>query len=1371
MTHKRIRRSGIRGDPKREACKSLYGYDYQIWNSVDAWMELGNEESLYLEVAEDFAVADTESLTAAQVKARAGNLTLRSSAVLQAIRSYWHLRENNRSRKVLFRLISTASRGVEAGSPFGEGVRGLDIWDRCVRRSELDVRLRTFLSEIRDFPVELQQFIRTEDDATIVDLLLRPITWETEYRDITAVQAAVERKLIHLGETYGVWPEDSASVASRLHSEAWATARAKDHRELNRDALLRIFEKETSERVPKRRMSVLEQAFFDRRLTERSSMLRAAPARTPSPEVGQAVEIPAPTIRAWMARRKQVVGRMKALLVENGALIINGSTGSGKTILAALLAEAVGGSKWNWIMLTDLEPSRVVVRLRHLEDALEQSHGPINVILDDLDLTQAAARQYYNYLAGLLHTVLERNGLIIITGQTHLPPRLQQSLGLGDGVVQQAPPFDQSEIADFAVQNGCQETGLAQSWASLIRIHTLGHPQLVHARVAKLRQAGWPEITPKDLLRTPADVLTERSMARRRLIGDTGTDEREMLYRLSIVMGLFRRDQAIAIGGIKPEIAYPSDAFDRLVGPWIESIGAHYYRISPLLQSAASEAWGDAKAATFHAPIAHAITNCGWLTTIEARAAFIHAWLGRDEKLLVPITLGILNSAERVWKHLASELAWVLTLRPVTKGAVFPKDPVARLTFRSLQFRVAVETDPAEGITVAHAWDKDAEECRAHPLFLWFRFMFTSQVLVYYQIELPPRYLLGLLTELDEVTKALKECPKPLPDFESPLAAAMGIKEESLTAAMFTFFIPRCTGAWYLGELMDGLKELDPAVRAEALSSVRAIESEAVMLIERAWFNESKATQPDWQKCISVFARVIECAKEWNTPSLGRSAARGIAIVQDEFLHEESEAIRVLGKVESEFGTSPILQDERATVHLNNGRYQEALDIWDKLLPIWSEPPQYGNAKPVFACRGAGIAAARTENWQKAAAFFLDGYERARTIDYQQIAVGFLGDAGFALWKAGQPDQCVQTLQRALEEFEKLPNPQSDLASHTLNKLLGHTILWIESTQSGKESGELGEPHPGMCSNPERRQEFKELPFTPLDILWLYVAQIEWYMGLGSKLFDQLQPRLKDSVFPVVRFVSGFFRMELSFTRLQFEHLPEIVVRMQEAQEAERAQRAEGRQLLEPAAAKTMQQGHSKSKPDLGTEVFVAALVALIRSDRFSRDIFDTWRSNAETLPGSQMILQWIELAEGTLTLEVDGAAHIVRDGNETRSKRLLAAARVALAETASAADLFYAHLLLLTALREGSWEPFVADHLAAIVERQWRKATRFPGGLRAPRATIPAIEKACENEDTGFRKTAQILLAAKDAVFVKLPLATLTNLRTIASGEIAAGA
>ncbi len=55
-------------DPKRQADPLFRGCEFQLWQTVNAWLRLGSDELLFIEGAEDFDVVGPESGTATQVK-------------------------------------------------------------------------------------------------------------------------------------------------------------------------------------------------------------------------------------------------------------------------------------------------------------------------------------------------------------------------------------------------------------------------------------------------------------------------------------------------------------------------------------------------------------------------------------------------------------------------------------------------------------------------------------------------------------------------------------------------------------------------------------------------------------------------------------------------------------------------------------------------------------------------------------------------------------------------------------------------------------------------------------------------------------------------------------------------------------------------------------------------------------------------------------------------------------------------------------------------------------------------------------------------------------------------------------------------------
>ena len=88
------------GDPSARAIASLRGYAYQLYASGLAWLELRPSQELYLEVAQDYAVATQEALRAVQVKDTTARVTINSEGVRHALDGFVDLVERNSCREV-----------------------------------------------------------------------------------------------------------------------------------------------------------------------------------------------------------------------------------------------------------------------------------------------------------------------------------------------------------------------------------------------------------------------------------------------------------------------------------------------------------------------------------------------------------------------------------------------------------------------------------------------------------------------------------------------------------------------------------------------------------------------------------------------------------------------------------------------------------------------------------------------------------------------------------------------------------------------------------------------------------------------------------------------------------------------------------------------------------------------------------------------------------------------------------------------------------------------------------------------------------------------------------------------------------------------
>jgi len=283
--------------------------------------------------------------------------------------------------------------------------------------------------------------------------------------------------------------------------------------------------------------------------------------------------------------------------------------------------------------------------------------------------------------------------------------------------------------------------------------------------------------------------------------------------------------------------------------------------------------------------------------------------------------------------------------------------------------------------------------------------------------------------------------------------------------------------------LLDGLQEIAEPVRERVLRVLMTSDVNSTMLIDRAWIEESKREQPEWEACIKVLEKTVTLALQWGGTSLAAAAVRGIAIVYEEYLMQPIKAVNALDQYAAKGGLSDfIIKDEMATILFHQKEYDQAFKIWVAILPKWHYSINDIYATFIYSYRKAGMSAAELGEWEKAADFFRSGSDYARATTMLATMVGYLGDAGFALWKAGKYAEALEVFAEALLNVESLEDPEKNPASFAVRKLLGHSLLWIEHKLSGHPLEDLAEPFPGMCSNPDRNEGITKLPLTPLGI-------------------------------------------------------------------------------------------------------------------------------------------------------------------------------------------------------------------------------------------------------------------------------------------------
>ena len=1357
-TKKQRKRHHLKANPKRQAHAQLKGYLYQIWHSVDAWLDLADDEVLYLEGAEDFDKISGDTATATQVKHTQHNITLRSQEVNDAINNYWELRTNNPGRKVKFRFLTHSQIGAEQGSPFGKNQRGLRLWSHCSGNEETITKISKFLQIEATISEEVNDFLKRAEPQQIYGQLIEPITWETGSKGTSFVEESIKARLIYHGDRYCITPPDAQKVFDSLITEAFRIATQKENRKLTKKHFLKIFAENTRVSVPIQNIHEQQPIALQVVLNHIKKALIADSSditiQSQSP-----IQDTIPPLYHDVVPRTDLLAKLQAKLQSEGMVVIHGGTGKGKTTLAKLTVDVINGS-WVWLNFTGRDSFQTGQLLRELTTEVSNQSPQVNIVLDDLNLQPQQLREYEEVLGIVVYRVLKRGAKLLITSQRKLPNYFSHRLDVLQSVNIDVPDLTISEIEQLAQQLGCPVNDV-EAWAKVTQAQTGGHPMLVHALFAQLQQGDWKRDIIESILHPPQELADVRETARQLLI-DLPEDQRELLYRLSLMSTKFRKDYVLNIGEIPTPISYPGDIFTQLIGPWVDPAGETYYRISPLLNKAAEQVWSKNKVNKLHAQIADAILKTKDLTMIEAQAILCHSMFGQNKKGLIAVIGALMTAPEDNWKEISQEFSWLIRFQTNPSGELFPGETFVNYLFRSFQYRIAVEIEPEFAPKILEIWDKETKPHEPRQSYLLSRLMLATQALRYNQVLLPAKQMINYIKEIINIKDRDKEVQEVYDDFMRRLEEQQ-IYTANFFSLLFSFIlVRRPIYAPFLSELIDGLDELDPKMRSLILADFEEDSVDSRILIDGVWLAEAKLENPDWTRCFQVFDKVIERVIAWNYPHIAAASARGKAIIYDEYLHSSDTAHKVLQDILSKLGPLPAIEEEQAMVHFRQKHYREALNIYERILPEWHPSSKKLDLGPLEGYRRAAICAAHLDDWEKAAILFEDGAKRAQRTEGTEMYIGLYADAGFAQFKAGNMLDSIKLFNLALQKFEMLPPDSTNINYFTLKKRLGRTIGWMAGHERESYPLDFEEPSVGFCSNLETNEKVLTLPDSPIGYSWLHLAQIEYNFGLGTTALENaLQTSDRDS-YPALSYFLSFLETQYDFRNKTFDNLPQRIYQLAEAYGSTQRHDQSGKGIDEKGiySISVIELSSFASIENI-TGILATALLVQLPTGIDTREILAIWRSNSSQLPIKDNMVIALDLIESMLSADKNKALTVMKTKESKYEERFLASLKIVLNIETKPEDLFYAHTLITTALTSKIWEDLAVTGLAELLSAQWLEKIKFRATLKMPMITVPQIEQACTSSETGKKKIGQILLAVYQAVSIRVAPEILQQFRS----------
>ena len=1354
---KQRKRKRLTANSMRQAHNQVRGYLYQIWHSVNAWLDLADDEILYLEGAEDFDTISDDTATATQVKDTQRNITLRSQEVNDAINHYWELRNNNSDRRVKFRFLTRSKIGVEQGNPFGKGEAGLQVWKRCSGNEAVITKISQFLQLEGKISDEIKIFLKQADPQKIYKQLIEPIAWETDSKDASYVEQSINEKLVRHGHQLGVLPSEAKKVLDALLKAALKVATKKENRVLTKVRFFEIFEAETTQRVPIQYLRHLQ-----KQVTRAAALNTTNAALTGhSPDIAvqshSPIQTGIPPLYPNVAPRTDLLKSIQVKLQSDSVVVIQGGINTGKTTLAKLTANAIGGS-WFWLNLREKDPSQVTQLLHQLDAEINNQSLQINIVLDDLNLQSQQLRAYEEDLGVVVYRVLERGAKLLITSQYKPPNNLIRNLGLPSSVVINVSNFTIPDIEQFARQLGCPPEK-AKTWAGLFRFPTKRHPRLVHALFAQLRKTGWKQQDViESILQTPPALEKEFEEAQQLLAG-LPEDQQEFLYRLSLVITEFRRDYALNIAEIPESISYPGRVFRQLVDPWMDQVDKTYYTLSPLLSKAAEQVWSESEINRLHAEIANAILKAKDITTIEAGAILRHSRRGENREGLIAIIWGLIAASEDDWEIVSKEFSLLIPMEVDLPEELYLGDPFVKYFIRFLQYRITAKVKPAFAPKILEVWDKETKTQKQSEEYRFLRQMLAMEALRYNQVLLPVKKMVDYLQEIIELTNSDAEIQDVHGNFMEQIEEYKTNKS-SIFSILFSFVWTRPpVYAPFLSDLVDALDELQPEIRMLLLTDFEEDSVESGLLIDSIWLAEAKREKQDWTRCLQVFDKVIEKTIAWGYPYIAAASARGKAIVHDEKLNDPDAAHQVLQDISLKIGTLPSVEEEQALVYLRQKCYKDALNIYERLLPEWNPPSEQLGIGPLEEYRRAASCAANLGDWKKAATFLEDGAKKTQKIEDTERYIGLYADAGFAQFKAGNMLDCIKLLNLALQKFETLPQDNTNLNYFTLKKRLGHAIGWMTDSENRVYFSESDEPSIGFCSDTKINEEVLDLPDHPIEYTWLALAKIEYKFGHGTAILDYVW-QITDWEDPDLVLMNSLFLLKTryDFKNKTFDELPERIHQL--------AGIGEGLEEDELASIPIAAIPDFTSVENI-TIMLVASVLVQLPISVDIHEILVIWRANSSELPIKANLNTAFDLIESMLLGDQNNALTVMKKQESKPEERLTAALKIVHDSDTSPDNLFHAHLLITTCLINNLiWLDPVAPNLAELLSVQWLEKIKLRAALKTPMLTVPEIEQACKSSETGKKKIGQILLAAYQAVTPRVTPETLQQFRSWSESE-----
>lgn len=1327
----------LNADPKRQATHIIGGYVYQIWQSLYSWIHLKDGEVLLLEGAEDIDHISSDAATTTQVKCiTSKNVTLNSSEITEAISNYWKLRQKE-TREIRFEFLTTAQRGQERANPF-KGQKGLDYWDRC--RNGYDMKpLRDFLATISSFPRELKEFIKTSTDDDFLNKLIKPIYWLTGEENLENLRKKAEDCLILHGEKGGFSANDSKNTAVHLVDMLWTKVIDKEisHRVVGRADFLMAFEGLLKELVSKSELRMMRETMsrlMENVLNQQSGSLSK---NSSTNIINTAIFKPHIVDKSIFILRGGLVTEIATKINTLDIILIRGSSGMGKSVLSLQVVEATS-DQWERITFRGLKGNNINQLLNGLYNYY--SDKPNNILLDDINFNDGY-QEYSDAFERLVNLLISHKKKIIVTSQKQLPQQLSSKLNFSSDNDFVVPKFNKDEIKSLLLLNSCPKADV-DFWVKDIEFTTKSHPQLAHARVRRLKGDGWNKS--KVIFKTEELTKVKHEVVSNLVSEIPSPEARNMLLRLSILSGSFKRKNAFALAKYPPEITTPGAIFNQLVGPYVEQDTEDSFRLSPLLENASKDNFSEIEIKTLHQLAGESYLS-RTLTPSDLSNIFLHGIVSGSGRIMSFAFAAFQSIDSKHMKLIYPYLEWIMFVHIGTNKSAFENDQVLNLMFRYIQFVLAVETGNVKSaLNIADVWFTEVKAFRNIGPFQkedqarLLPFMFFLCVFKNTSLQIPiSKCIEWIIGAYDFI----KKNPEINSTFKKPLKWEISSWKELIPEVAL---IKRINPS-NIEEFMSSIINFSGG--AELLSNINSNDILPQRIVDNMWLDEIDKKNPNWQLPMEALAKLRSFSIERKAFNITALAIRAIAIIKKEYVNDPKGAKEELLKGIKQIGKHLELINYQAKIAFIDRDYKSAVKIWESILPNLSKQK---NLSAAFSYRDLAVSFANLGDWTKAASNFKLASDCAKKHNQKMFGAQCLADYGFALWKLGEYADCVKVFADVIDTFPHLPNPKTNLTALGLLKMTSNSLIYFKKVLNPRYRNvgiPYTEPFAGSHSQLQFSEKLRELPVPPHISLWIFLAEVEQELNVGQTAFLKLKSLYND--LPIL------FQVEAKKIEIEMllktgdlsniiENTIDFFVLMKITYKEERRS-----ELIQELTSKEIEDVLGSQVSNV-LSTLATVILSFVAKYPYDKLPFDLWEKSAEKY-GLNKYREWDQFIEASTSMTIKSAREIINNGNAEGYLRLLASIYI-LANDEDRDYALYAGALLTSSIKSYSiFSGELNDYLVELLVKRWTEISSYLQSMHHDEDSKLVLSVCADTKVEGIKKAARIVLAANEICFRKI--------------------